>query len=658
MKVAAVPGNRFGIEKLLILVFCLVAVLTWRIGQTEISWMAWAAVFCAVLLVAIRWNLLKASVDGEEFIDKPSLAESAERPGIICCAVMLSAIAATIREAGIVTSWVIPLATISLAFALSLWALGIRRLPPSRLTIRDWIAILIICFSAIPVHHQLAPSWKFALIGDEGAFFDLAKQFVDSGFTGVDPFEASGTYGDHPVALTLWQSLVMWIWGSTPSGWKLSCSLLMVATIPALYGLIRIELEHRPASEARLVATLTCVAYTFSELMLVWSVIGKPHISFIVPLVFTLYLAARYRSEQENIWPFLSGVSAGAGIYLSAYGSAVALILGLSAIFFASLNYRDLPKSRIAPVVLALAGYLIFSLPFLVQFDFFEHLLSKNLADSNSMHGFAYTVEKTWLAASLFIRTNVGTHFLFGNLVDPITSALILLGIIASLILDVALGAQLIGLTMVTAFLTGGIDQYPQPSPTRTLVMMLPYSLLAGVGIAYLVHGSRRFGYAISALVFISSCYNIAKLVDYNPYQRSVEDCNFLPQRLEMLPSNLMQFFIFPVNSNPWLFRQQVSLYGYSDQTRIMHDSPEELEELRQLLKTLGPSAVLSLGNGVQKSEEITLLAKKVGALVLPSFSRFEVPRSIEPSSKSAAWIRNPLLSLIYLSEGRPRPNP
>ena len=333
---------------------------------------------------------------------------------------------------------------------------------------REWLFLLLLTGAALVYWLRDAESWRYSMIGDEVGFYYDAEKFLATDWAKWNLFDSKGVFNDHPVFVTAVQALFLGAFGVNVTAWKASCAALAVIGLPWLY----LYLSRRFGWIAGVTG---CMVYVSSVLVTDWTKIGKPCAFMLAPLLLVLgFLWPGGRSSM--LYAFLAGASAGLGFLLFVLGAMAGtamVAVGLMVELFKA-DHRRLVLARIGAAVL---GWLVVSLPILVQVDYFQHLFAKNL-DRPELT-LAPMLASTLHTAFAFMHFRAGEHFLVGEVVDAISALLILVGF------GVALRRRLVaelGLYLICVLVVGTISFYPYPPITRLVLMAIPWAVLAGIG--------------------------------------------------------------------------------------------------------------------------------------------------------------------------------
>ncbi len=471
-----------------------------------------------------------------------------------------------------------------------------------------WVASAWLFFPVVVALALYIPefnSWKFIFIGDEYPFYDLASQINDNGFLSRDLLEGAGVFDDHPMLLSVWQALFFRLFEASNFTWRLSCTILTLSCVLPLWYLSYYILPEKTSGSVRAVAATAAVSsFLFSELISVWSIIGKPHVAFLPPMVWSVFFLVRAHRYQRDRLFLLSGVIAGTGALFSplaavyAVSSCMAVLLLLA--FAGDAEPPSQPIRTLAYRLLVFSfGVSIAAIPILVQRDYLDHLFNKNLSNDDSFT-LSAVLHRTFLTAFSFTYFNAGSHYLAWNIVDPLRSGLILLGVTKALFWRSVYTKIPLVLNFVLAFTSGGIGYYSYPSVTRIHVMEVPFAFFAGLGTAVLIrHGSMTRSVAALFLIGSIAFYNHTKLHHFNPFDRPIHFVHHLFQKIESHPPQTPLVFIFSDQTSPWLFEHLVRLHRVDHRVRIVSTGdfpcifPEEVAFVEDLalhhLSTFNP---------------------------------------------------------------------
>ena len=359
--------------------------------------------------------------------------------------------------------------------AVHLWRLDRRQGIPLgwSLTARDWL-FLLACLG-VSLYFQLhdVRSWKYAVIGDEFAYFDLARTLARAPWTHWPFLEASGPDGDHPMMVSIIQAVFLRVFGTSTVSWRASCAVLMAVAAPLLFVYVRSRFGVYAARGA-------CVIYGFSALITCWAKIGKT-CAFMLPAVVATLGLYQLSRRGSAFYAFLAAAAAGGGFFLHILGGVTAtavLVIGV----LLDLLEPERRRSTLRRLGLIALGWALAASPILVQADYLRGLLEKNVAATwitsttvlqNSIH-----------AALAFLYFENGSHFLFGNVSDVVSALLILVGLAHAARRRKGEAFLLLALCVL---MSGTIAKYPYPPPTRLPLVALPWAVFGGAGAGLLI---------------------------------------------------------------------------------------------------------------------------------------------------------------------------
>lgn len=330
-----------------------------------------------------------------------------------------------------------------------------------------------------------ATDWYYSVIGDEYLFYEWAERLFDES-TLVGIFSQNGVYETHSVMVTIYQALVMAVFGWDHFGWVFSSILCVVITIPAVY------ISGRLLSEGRVAAVVATAILSFSHYLFAFSHIGYDTLTCLPTTAWTVALFLL--GGKKRNWGLLlaAGIVAGLNMYAFSSARVILPVIGL----FVLINVRNRQSLiNLWPIVL---GFVLSAVPTLLSNQ--DDLLSGNLISrmlnevvgsySESVTGDPLERIRNNLYVNLlaFNFSSHNSHFVSGPLLDVVSGGLAMLGI------GLALGRlkeQRMQLLLIWLILTvtvaGVLSPYPHVPVTRLHVVLLPLALLAGLSVSSLV---------------------------------------------------------------------------------------------------------------------------------------------------------------------------
>ncbi len=336
------------------------------------------------------------------------------------------------------------------------------------------ILVLALAGTFVGINARDLDNWRYSAIGDEGAFWDFGQRVIRG-----DPlnwFSQAGVYGNHPILSSVWQALVMRIFGSGLFGWKMASVLSIALTFPLFYWLLRQLLGVRVAAFGTLF--LAASHYLFS-----YAHTGYENVFTLFPTTAALaFFVAGLRRTSYTLL-FIAGFFAGLGWY-TYYSSRSAIIMLAVAVVL--MGRRGLRPEIAAAVG---AGFLISAMPIFAtnKYDVIRQmlLLSSSQTHQPFFDKITQNTPRTFLAFS-FNPSNI--HYVAGALMDSVSFTLAVAGVGVAIrgIRNDAYRLIVIWL-LVGAVVSGLLSSYEFVSISRLNFLMPPMAALAGIGIDRLI---------------------------------------------------------------------------------------------------------------------------------------------------------------------------
>jgi hypothetical protein len=469
-------------------------------------------------------------------------------------------------------------------------------------------------------------SWKYSFVGDEWAFHTAALQMREWGLTRIPWLSARGVYDQWPLALSAWQGL--WI-GFVPAasnvGWRFANAVLMASCFVPLYLTLR-HLLGRVTPSPRAAAAFGATCFCLSEFIAVWGRMGKPHASFVPPLVFAGALHFAARARRSNVHYFLSGIACGLGLLLSSLGGAVPLAIFSGMLLLEALMSRPRERSIrhdvILPFAFVFSGFVLAAAPNLVQLDYWEGLVKLNLASKEARQSRHLVLAKTVQSAFSFVDYDAHGGFLCKNTIDPITAFLACAGLAMPRLLGRRTWAVLVFALVGVAFLAGGISQYSYPPTTRMMLIMYPVALLAASGLAGLTSvNPKRAVAAAGILATVVAAYNLLKLECWNPYKNREEIPLHEIRRIQDSSPSTLHVLVLPEHERGFLIEMSQA-YGLADRIVTFEDEASTYGALSDLLtESRGGDIEVRVLETSPNVEEVRVRAQTAGARFGPLIS-------------------------------------
>ena len=319
--------------------------------------------------------------------------------------------------------------------------------------------------------------WYYSAIGDEFLFYEHARRIVEEGI--IDPFSQEGVYNKYPVMTSVYQATAMRMFGVDYFGWTFSEALYGIITIPGIY-----LLGHTFAG--RKAALFSAALFACSHYILAQSHVGYGNLSPLPVSVWSIALFALGWRSGNPLTLYAAGIVAGLGFYSHYSGRAILPVLFLFTL--TSGGPRRLPDMW--PVAFGFA--LAVAPTFVVEREqVFTRMFSEVVGGyTEVVAGAPFTRILSNIELNLpAFNYNSNVHsYVYGPLLDPVTSVLAVLGIGFALthihLRHFRLLLIWFGVAMVV---TGVLSPYPHVAITRLTFALPPLVLLAGTSASHLI---------------------------------------------------------------------------------------------------------------------------------------------------------------------------
>ena len=321
-------------------------------------------------------------------------------------------------------------------------------------------------------------SWRYAFVGDEWGFFDLATTLIHRPelFTLFSVVDANAY---HTVFSSILQARIMELAGENVYGWRLSSLLPVVLSVPAVY-------VFAGWLSGRTAAIVAAGLLAASHMLLSFSMVAYNNTQALLPLTVGLALFAYAERRESAVRYYALGAMLGSSFLVFGLARLVVLPIGILVIFFCWATWR----SALLSVLSIGAGALAVATPLLFNLENWRGLLKATPIQSEvtaASEAGSQMVRNLIGGALAFLANSHNTHFVVGPHVDPLTALLLLIGLAAAIAgwrrrrLAAWLVASLVFWASVSA-----IQQYDWVSTTRMFVLAPIYAIYAGLGAALL----------------------------------------------------------------------------------------------------------------------------------------------------------------------------
>jgi 4-amino-4-deoxy-L-arabinose transferase-like glycosyltransferase len=315
-------------------------------------------------------------------------------------------------------------------------------------------------------------NWRYATTGDDGAFYLIARDIVQDG-SGFNLFGQFGPSGNHPVLSSAYQAAVMEVFGVDVFGWRLATALLVFASIPVFYLLLR-ELMHPR------VALLGTLVLAPSHYLLGYAHTGYDNLFAIFPTLLALLLFVAGVRKSSVLLMYGAGVAAGLGFYTFYSARAAIVTIALALLLQGRSHWR---AGNILPLAL---GFVLAVTPIfaLEGWDVISEMRAESQAGNTSMAGTMSRLAESAPRAFLAFNFNpYPKHFVSGSLLDDVSAPLALLGLAYAATRVRDAGHRLLVIWFLVAITASGLFHPRQEEINSRLHFVLP-PMAAFAGIA------------------------------------------------------------------------------------------------------------------------------------------------------------------------------
>lgn len=321
----------------------------------------------------------------------------------------------------------------------------------------------------------------YSAVGDEYIFFNLARSIV-LGEKKLSLFkipghlsvlDLEGIYGFTPAANSIFQALVMKIFGLNHWGWIASSIVAVILSMIFLF-LFSKELFGQKG------AICTLLFYACSHYLWAFTHLGYSHIQGIYILFASLYVFIKGLRKQN--YPLLFGAGLISGFCF--YGSHFSMISPLLIFMYFIFSGKFLKK--IKGVLIYLVGFLTIFIPcVLINYRVFsDPVMGRSLLGSTEIpdgRRFIYFWKNIGISFLAFFKNNRTSHFVSGSLIDPISGLFLAIGLL-TIIWFWREYKFIIVKFILLLVMVGGLSQYPYVAITRLYFLLPTVSLIAALG--------------------------------------------------------------------------------------------------------------------------------------------------------------------------------
>jgi hypothetical protein len=287
-------------------------------------------------------------------------------------------------------------------------------------------AILWVMLLALVLYTVNQDAWWLSAIGDEYAFFLHARGVVENkSLSAIGPllFNGQGVYGTHPHFSSLLHAAFMWLLGVDSFGWRFGNAFLSALAVGLLYRFYKLFVSER-------VALVGAFLLATSHYIMSFGKIGYNNLQALFAMSLVLWAAAWAIRSSRPMAYGVAGAAAGLCFYVypaSLYILPVALLLML-------LYAPPTSKPALRRWGLMIVPLLFLLLPLAVQPEYWGAKLPGTffyrpelVQTEGALLG--HLASNMVYALFSFLYAPAEGLFVASSFVDPITGALVLIGI-------------------------------------------------------------------------------------------------------------------------------------------------------------------------------------------------------------------------------------
>lgn len=341
------------------------------------------------------------------------------------------------------------------------------------------LTALFIGFNARDLNH-----WYYSAIGDEYAFYTLARSVIEEGIQ--RPFSQEGVYNNHPYMVSIYQSLFMRLFEASNFWWRFTSVLSGVLAIPGMY-IAGYMLGGRRAAIA------AAALLAFSHYMFAGAHVGYQHLDYIAVTVWAVALLLLGMRRGSRLLLYAAGAAIGYGLYTHYSGR----IAGPVVLLFALTIVPPRDWRSLWPLALGIAAAALPTL-LLEREDLFTRMFGEVVGGYDTDISGAVgerIISNIVNNGAAFSHNPVSHTYVAGALLDPISAYIAALG------LGFAIGrinmpsARLPLIWFAIAFtVVGALNPHISVAITRMYPVLPPLLLMGGLLAARLLDGLLPLG--------------------------------------------------------------------------------------------------------------------------------------------------------------------
>lgn len=476
----------------------------------------------------------------------------------------------------------------------------------SSFTQGDHLLMIVLALTHLGLAFPYLWSWRFAFIGDEWGFFEIA-QALNHGANDLKWFELRDSNSFHTILSMQLQAWVLKLFNEDVAAWRLSAVLPGALSIPAVY-----VVGHRLGG--RQTALFSAGVFAVSHTLLCFAMIPYNNTQALFPLTAGVALFLFAVQGKSTLRYFLVGMVLGLGFIVYGLARLAVIPVGILVLFYPWPNLRTAMR-RLVEIG---GGGLMVAAPILLNLTSWYSLLKATPVQSELSPAeltVSAQILRNVLSGFLAFLTNpANTHFVIGPYVDPVTAVFVLIGVSYLL---VTIGRE----RMTTAWLIGsllllsaisGIQQYDRIATTRMFSTVGIFAIYAGLGsttlLKFLLPTKRSLQYGSIGILLAAIAFLNQYHITHVTFPRS-EKPNIpliIQQFQESAAADGSGMPVFVIEQDPTNSILKLILRAYQvRQERIMLLTEDEALQMPYLCTSGQTEAMLIMPAATAKSEAL-----------------------------------------------------
>lgn len=356
-------------------------------------------------------------------------------------------------------------------------------------------------------------NWRYSAIGDEGAFFEYARRFVQNGGS-QNLFSQKGVYDIQPVLFSYFVGRLMQIFGTDGVGWKTATMIPVLLALFLGYFLAR-------ALWGRTTALTALGLIVTAHYLLAFEHTGYNNLDPLFPMAAALLFLVLGLRLASPLLLVTAGMFAGLGWY-TYYSSRIAVaVLGLIVLL-------SVPRRRwLSAGALIGVGFALLVMPLFAvnRTQVITAMIDQSGVGNRAEAGPNNHLLLYWNTGRSLLAFNynpVRQHYVSGSLAEPVTAALFVLGLGYCLMTLTDVRSRLLLVWFGSGVTTTGIfSRYDHVATTRLNFVLPAVVLMAALAIdRALAAGRSRVSAGFARVTFPGVAASVLAIASFGNLHR------------------------------------------------------------------------------------------------------------------------------------------